>query len=327
MTTIRLFIRFSLALGFFQILIPVAWPQAYPVKPVRIIVPGSAGSGDTLARLIADGMSQVMGQQSIVEARPGANGIIATDIAAKSPADGYTVFLANIAQAASVSLYRNLPFDLERDFSAVTQVVSSPHVLILHPSLPVTSVKDLIQLAKLKPGTINYSSVGVGSSTFLAAELFKSQAQVDILHIPYKGGGPALTALLSGETSVYLAPLASALPQIRANTVRALAVTTAKRIPLTADIQTVAEAGLPGYEFANWYGFLVPAKTPKERIAALRSATISALNRDEVRKRIMDLSYITVGDQSEEFSAYIKTEIAKLTKLTRDLRLTVDAPL
>ncbi len=298
-----------------------AGEQGYPLRPLRIVVPGAAGSGDILARLTAEGLTQVFGRQVVVEARPGANGIIAAEAVAKSAPDGYSVFQVNIAQAASVSLYRSLPFDLNRDFATVTQTVSSPHVIVVHPSVPAKSVPELLKLAKAKPGAINYSSLGLGSSTFLAAELFKSQAGINMVDVPYKGGGAALIALISGETSIYFSPLASAMPYMRGAMLRPLAVTTANRVPLVPDLPTVAEAGLPGYEFANWYGLLVPAKTPGDIVSTLRTATITALNRSEINKRIIELSYIIVCDRPDQFAAYIKAEIAKLTKLAADLQL------
>jgi tripartite-type tricarboxylate transporter receptor subunit TctC len=301
------------------------WAQVYPAKPVRLVVPGQSGSGELLGRLIAAGLTESFGQQVFVDARPGANGIIAADNVAKAPPDGYTLFLVNIAQAANVSLYGKLAFDLVRDFSAVTQLTSSPHVAAVHPSLPVKSISELVKLAKANPGAINYSFAGTGSSTFLAAELFKRHAGVNVVHVPYKGGGAALTSIMAGETSVHFPPVASSLPYIRQGRMRALAMTSAKRLPFLSELPTIAESGYPGYEFVNWYGLLAPARTPKETITTIRVAAVTVLNRPDVSKRLIDLSYIAIGDQPEEFAAYVRSEVEKLAKLVRDLQLTAHA--
>ncbi len=301
------------------------WAQSYPVKVVRLLVAFSAGSGtDTIGRIVAGGLSEVFGQQVIVDNRAGAAGNIGAGIAAKAPPDGYTLFLVNMAYAANVSLYRNLSYDLLRDFSPVTQFATGPYVAVVHPSLPVQSINELVKLAKSRPGAIDYSSGGTGTATFLVVELFKRQAGVNLLHVPYRAGGEALTAVLSGEVSVYFAPLATALPQIQRGRLRLLAVTSAKRLPLLPEYPTVAESGYPGYEFGNWYGFLVPAKTPKETIATIRGATVSALNNPGVSKRLTDLGYLSIGDQPEEFGAHIKSEIVKLAKIIKALNLTAD---
>src|SRR6185369_6903815 len=250
-----------------------SWAQRYPAKVVRLLVPFSPGSGsDTLGRIIAGGLSDVFGQQVIVDNRAGAAGNIGAEIAAKAPPDGYTLLLANLGHAASVSLYRNLPYDVVRDFAPVTQLASAPAIVVAHPSLPVRSLDELVKLAKARPGAINYASGGVGTPTFVAAELFKAQAGINMLHVPYRSGGEALTAILAGEASVYFAPLAVALPQVRQGRLRPLAVTTMKRIRLVPDLPTVAEAGYPNYQSGNWYGLLAPVKTPRDVIATIRNA-------------------------------------------------------
>ena len=239
-----------------------------------------------------------------------------------APPDGYTLFEVNMGHAVNVSLYRNLPYDLLRDFAPVTQFASSPAVVVVHPSLPVKSIAELVRLARARPGAINYSSGGAGTPTFVAAELFKGQAKVDLLHVPYRAGGEALTAVIAGETSVYFAPLAPALPQIRQGRLRPLAVTSAKRLSLLPEYPTVAESGYPGYESGNWYGIMVPVKTPPETIATIRGAAISVLNNPQVSKRLSDLGYVPVGDRPEEFAAHLKSEIEKLGKILRELRVT-----
>ncbi len=299
------------------------WAQRYPAKVVRLLVPFSPGSGsDTIGRIVAAGLTDVFGQQVIVDNRAGAAGNIGADIAAKAPPDGYTVLLANMGHAASVSLHRNLPYDLMRDFAPVTQLASAPAIVVAHPSLPARSIGELVMLAKARPGAINYASGGIGTPTFVAAELFKARAGVNLLHVPYRSGGEALTAILSGEASVYFSPLATALPHVRQGRLRPLAVTTAKRVPLLPDFPTVDELGYPGYQSGNWYGLLVPARTPKETIAAIRAAALAVLNNETVGRRLNDLGYISIGDQSEEFAAHIKSEIESLGRILRESGVT-----
>ena len=302
-----------------------SWAQRYPAKVVRLLVPFSPGSGsDTLGRIIAGGLSDVFGQQVIVDNRAGAAGNIGAEIAAKAPADGYTLLLANLGHAANVSLYRNLPYDVVRDFAPVTQLASAPAIVVAHPSLPVRSLDELVKLAKARPGAINYASGGVGTPTFVAAELFKAQAGVNLLHVPYRAGGEALTAVLSGEVSIYFSPLATALPHVRQGRLRPLAVTAAKRVPVLPEYPTVAELGYPGYQSGNWYGLLVPAKTPKEIIAAIRAAAVAALNNETISRRLADLGYVAIGDQPEEFAAHIKVEIESLGRILRESRITAE---
>jgi tripartite-type tricarboxylate transporter receptor subunit TctC len=316
----------TLALWIAAIAVPAfATAQGYPAKVVRYLVPFTSGSAaDTLGRIVAGGLTDVFGRQVIVENRGGAAGNIGADIAAKSPPDGYTLLQGNMPLATNVSLYRSLPYDLVRDFAAVTQLASSPQVLCVHPSLPVKSVAELVKLAKSKPGAINYSSAGVGSTTYLAMEILKGMAGANLLHVPYRGGAEAVTAVVSGEASVSFLPLSTALPQVNQRRLRALAVSTAGRLPSLPAYPTIAEAGVAGYEFNNWYGVLVPAKTPKEIIAAVHAAAVAALNKPDVGKRLNDLGFIPVGDQPEAFAAYVRSEIERLGKLIRAFNLTAE---
>jgi tripartite-type tricarboxylate transporter receptor subunit TctC len=292
--------------------------QAYPVKVVRYIVPMGAGSGaDTIGRIVAAGLAEVSRQQVIVDNRVGAAGNIGADVAAKAPADGYSLFQVSSTHAINASLYRNLTYDLVRDFAPVTQLAFSPSVVVVHPSVPVKSVPELVRFAKARPGQMNYGSTGPGSATFLAAELFKSMSQVDIVHVPYRSGGEALTGIVAGETSVYFAPLAPTLPFIRQGRVRPLAVTTSQRLVQLPELPTVAEAGYKGYQAGNWYGILVPAKAAREVVAAVRTAVVAGLNEAATRKRLVDLGYIIVGDQPEEFGAFIKSEIGSFAEIIR----------
>jgi tripartite-type tricarboxylate transporter receptor subunit TctC len=313
-------VRAKFALPFCVLLACAAqgWAQTYPAKVVRYIVPMSAGSGaDTIGRIAATGLTQVFGQQVIVDNRTGAAGNIGADAAAKAPGDGYTLFQASSTHAANATLYKSLPYDLVRDFAPVTQLASSPSILVVHPSLPVKTVGDLVRLAKAKPGAINYASTGVGSATWAGAELFKDMAGIDLLHVPYRGGGESLTAVIAGEVSVYFAAMAVALPQIRQGRLRALAVTTAKRVPLLPDQPTIAESGYPGYENGNWYGIVAPAKTPKEIVSAINRAALAALKEASISNRLSELGYISVGDQPDQFATFIKSEVATLAKVIK----------
>ena len=295
-----------------------AFAQNFPSKVVRYVVPFTAGSGaDTLARIVVPGIGQVLGQQVIVDNRGGAAGNIGAEQAARAAPDGYTLMQAGMPLAANMSLYKNLSYELSRDFTAVSQLVQSPNMLVVHPSLPVKSVKELIALAKVKPGAINYSSSGAGSTIYLSFEFFKGMAGIDIVHVPYRGGAEAVTAIVSGETSVSFLPLATALPQTRQGRLRALAVSTAKRVPSLPEYPTLAEAGVPGFEFGTWYGVMAPAKTPREIIAVLQAATVASLRNPEVLRRLNDLGYITVGDTPEVFQAYVKSEVEKWAKVVK----------
>lgn len=312
--------------GLICIFAAACWAQPFPVKTVRWVVPSSPGGGaDTVTRLVANALPQVIGQRVVVDNRAGASGNIGADIAAKAAPDGYTWIMINNAQAANVSLYSKLPYDLIRDFAPVTQVDSSPHVVVVHPSLPVKSIDDLVKLAKAKPGVLDYASAGTGTVTFLAAELFKGQADVNMMHVPYKGGGESLLSIVSGETAVYFSPLVVALPHMRQGRLRALGVTSTKRISLVPEVPTIAESGYPGYEFNLWNGLLVPAKTPKETITAIRNAVIAVLNTPEVNKRMVEMSSTIIGSQPEEFGAFVKAEVDKLAKVVAKLNLTADS--
>lgn len=301
------------------------WAQTYPARPVRYIVPSLPGGGsDILGRMVAASIAQSFGQQVIVDNRAGGGGNIGAEIAAKAAPDGHTLFQMAVTHAINVSLYRNLAYDLVRDFSPVTRLASSPLVIVVHPSLPVKLIGELVALAKSRPGAINYASGGTGTPTYLAVELFKERAGVDLVHVPYKGGGGAQTSVLAGETSVYFANIVTALPHVRQGKLRALAVTSPKRVALLPECPTVAESGYPGYQSETWFGLLVPAKTPKETIAIVSAAAKSALNAPDVSKRLIELAYIPVGDQPEEFAAYIQSEVAALGKLVRRLRVQAD---
>jgi tripartite-type tricarboxylate transporter receptor subunit TctC len=287
--------------------------QPFPAHAVRMIVPFSAGSGsDAIGRVTAAGMTAALGQQVIVDNRGGAAGNIGAELAARASPDGYTLFLANLGHAANVTLYDNLGYDLVRDFAPVTQVATSPGAVVVHPSLPARTIAELVGLARARPGAINLSSGGTGSAMYVAGEIFRRQANITWLHIPYKSGGEALTAVISGEASVFFSPVATVLPHTRTGRLRALAVTSVKRLPLMPQTPTIAESGYPGYEAGNWYGLLVPAKTPRDRIVVLRSAAIAGLTSPAVSKQLVDLGFLFIGDEPEAFLAHIRSQIEKL---------------
>ena len=293
--------------------------SAYPTKPVRMIVASSAGSNpDTVGRVFAAGLSQILGQQVIVDNRAGAGGNIGAEIAARAPADAYTLFLAHTNHSINTALYRKLSYDILHDFAHVTLVATSAFVAVVHPSVPAKSVADLVNIAKTRPGELNYASAGTGSGTFFAAEYFIGMTKAKITHVPYTGGGPALASILSGETSVYFTPLATGLPHIRSGKLRALGVTAPKRVRELPEVPPIADT-LPGYEVLSWAGLMLPVKTPRELVQGVQKAAFAALARPDVAKRLEELGFAVVTSRPEEMEAYVKTEIDKYGKLIRQV--------
>lgn len=314
-------VKILLSIGALTCAAAPAAAQSYPQKPVRMIMPVSAGSGsDVIGRIIATGMSEHFGQQVVVDNRAGAAGNIGAEAAARAAADGYNVLFAFVGLAANAVLYENLRYDVLRDFAPVTLLGSSAAIVVVHPSLPVKSIAELVKLAKQKPGAINYASGGAGTPTYIGAELFKRQAGIDLLHIPYRAGGEALTSVIAGETGVYFAPLASTLSYLKQGRLRALAVTSTRRLGLLPQYPTVAELGYPDYESGFWHGLLVPAKTPREIIIPLRNAAVQVLNQPAVAQRLVELGYVSYGTTPEEFGVYLKSEINKLRNLLKGLK-------
>ena len=298
--------------------------QTYPTKPVRYVIPMSPGSGaDVIGRIVAIGLAPALGQQVVVDNRTGAAGNIGAELVAKAPPDGHTVFQGSMTHTTNVSLYTNLTYDFVRDFAPVTLLATSPASLVVHPSLPVNTVADLVAFAKARPGQLNYASTGLGTATFLAAEMFKERAGIDLLHVPYRGGGESLASVVTGETSVYFGPLPAMMSLIKQARLRALAVTTAKRVSAAPELPTIAESGYPGYETGNWYGILAPVKTPKETIGILHSAALAALRNPQVANRMSELGYVAIGSTPEQFAAHIRSEVQKLAKILAPLRGTV----
>ena len=299
--------------------------QSYPTKSVRYIVPSLPGGGsDIVGRLLAAHMSQTFGQQVVVDNRAGGGGNIGAEIAAKSAPDGHTIFQMAVTHAINVTLYDKLGYDLLRDFTPLTRLASSPLVVTTHPSLPVKTLAELVQAAKTRPGGINYASAGTGTPTYLAVESFKRRAGIDLVHVPYKGGGGAQSSILAGETQVYFANIVTAMPHVQAGRLRALAVTSPQRVPLIPDYPTIAESGYAGYQSETWFGLMLPAKTPRPVADAVRTAALAALNAPEVNKRLVDMAFIPIGDAAADFAAYIRAEIASYGKLVRELKVTAE---
>jgi tripartite-type tricarboxylate transporter receptor subunit TctC len=297
----------------------------YPNRPIRIVVPQSPGaSTDLTARLIGQKLNAAFGQSVVVDNRPGAGSIIGTDLVAKATPDGYTLLVVASSITLNPSLHKNLPFDSVRDLAPITQLSSFPNMLAVHPTLPVKTVKELIALAKAKPGAINYGSSGAGTGTHLSAELFKYMTGVDMVHVPYKGGGPAVQALLGGQVQLNFATIVSVLPHVRAGKLRAIALTTAKRSPSAPDVPTIAESGVSGYDHGPWNGFLAPARTPRAVIARLNEEVARILHTPETRALFMNEGAEPVGNKPEEFGAIIRTETAKWAKVIQAAGIKAD---
>lgn len=291
---------------------------AYPERPIQLIVPQSAGGGaDILARTIAAKLSQSLGKQVVVDNRPGAAGIIGTQTVAQAAPDGYTLLMGAIStHSMNPGLYKaRLPYDPVKNFTPVTVVASAPLLVVVHPSLPVNSVQELIALARAKPGKLNFSSAGSGNSTHLAGELFKISAKVDMVHVPYKGATPAETGLMAGEVSVMFSSILSALPHSKAGKMKALAVTSAKRSSEAPELPTVAESGLPGFEVNPWYGLFAPAGTPPEIVDKLQQEVARIVHMPDVKQRFATLGAEPVGNSPQEFKLFLDQEIAKWTKV------------
>ena len=286
--------------------------QAYPAKPIRLILPfPPGGSTDIVARLIGQKLTESLGQPVLIENRPGAGGNIAAETAARAAPDGYTLFQVNVANAIGATLYPKLSYDLITRFAPVIQLATTPYVLLAHPTVPAKNTAELIALAKARPGQLNYASAGGGSATHLSGELLKSMAGVNIVHVPYKGTGPAVTALLSGEVDLYFATVPAALPLVETKKLRALGVTSARRSPLMRDVPAIAEAGLKGYETSTWHGILAPAATPADIVVKLNAEIARTLAQPAVRERLVGQGLDPVGGTPEQFGAYLKTEISK----------------
>jgi tripartite-type tricarboxylate transporter receptor subunit TctC len=289
-----------------------AGAQTYPGKPIRFIVPFAPGGGnDILGRVVAQKLNEAFGVPVVVDNRGGAGGTIGTDLTAKAPPDGYTMLINNVSLAVNVTLYPKLPYDTLKDLEPVTLVGRQPNILVVHPGLPVKSVKELLALARAKPQHITYGSGGIGTSSHLATELLKMTAKIELTHVPYKGMGPALIDLIAGQTQLIMATMASALPFVRSGKVRALAVTPAKRAEVVPDVPTMIEAGVPGFEYSTWYGLLVPAGTPRPVVTRLHDAMVRILAAPDVKEKFGSQGVEPAATTPQEFKGYLQAEAAK----------------
>jgi len=299
--------------------VALAQSAAFPARPVRIVVPFPGGVADTLARLLAPKMGEALGQPVIVENKPGGSGTIGAQEVLRAPADGHTLFLGHIGtHAINAHLFAKLAYDPEKDFAPLTLLITVPNLLVVHPSVPAANVAELVAYAKAKPGALAYGSPGSGSSGHLAAELFKSLAGVDLVHVPYKGAAPALQDLMGGQIQLLFDTLAQALPQAKAGKVRALAVTTLKRQAVAPEIPTMDEQGFPGWETGPWFGLFVRAGTAEPLAQRLHAETVRTLQIPEVKDRLTAQGAAVVGNTPVEFTAFIRTEHARWGKVVRD---------
>ena len=310
----RLYLTLAAAVS--CLVVDAAHAQSYPERPVRAVVPFPAGGGtDILARLLLQRMSERLGANFVIDNRAGAGGTIGTEIVAKAPPDGYTILVASSSHTINPSVYKKIAYAPLRDFAPITLIASGPGLLVVHPSVPAKSVKELIALGKSKPGQLNYASAGNGTPPHLAAELFKAMAGVDFVHVPYKGNVPAFADLISGAVSLSFPTITSGLPQVRAGKLRALGVTSKQRSAVVPEVPTIAESGLPGYEASTWYGMLAPAATPAPIVAKLNRQMIDVLKLPDVREKLLAQGLEPVGNTPAEFTSIIATELVKWGKV------------
>ena len=299
--------------------------QEYPSRPVRLIVATVPGGGtDAIARILGSRLGELLGQQFVIDNRGGAGGIIGTEMVARAPADGYTLLMGFIASLVMNPALVRTPYDPIKDFSPVSLVAQAQYVMTIHPSIPPRTVKEFVAYAKSNPGRINYASAGNGTPVHLAAELFKSVAGVNLVHIPYKGGGPAAAAVLRGEAQIIFGSVTATLPQIKAGKLIALGVTGAVRSPAAPEYATIAELGYPGFEVTSWYGVLAPARTPSNVVTKLNTAVLSALHAREVREQMARQGLDPIGSTPAEFAAHLKRETAKWQRVIKDAGIKAD---
>lgn len=305
---------------------PQPQAQAWPSRAVRIVVPfGPGGSADFVGRLLGQRLTETLGQPVIVENRPGAGAMLGNEVVAKSPPDGYTLTIGTLGPfAVNQSLFRKVPYDSQRDFAPITLTGASSHVLVVHPSMPVKSMTDLIALAKQRPGQMTFASSGIGNATHLTGELFKSMAGLDVVHVPYKGGGAAVADLIGGHVAFSFASMPSAIPHVRAGRLRALAVAPAQRVSTAPELPTVAESGLPGFSSEDWQGVLAPAKTPQDIVMRLNGEIHKALGTAEVREKLDAQGFQVRLSTPQQFAELIRTESAKWARIVKEANIRID---
>jgi tripartite-type tricarboxylate transporter receptor subunit TctC len=297
----------------------------YPSRPVRMIVavpPG--GPADTLARLVGPHLSDALGQTVVIDNRPGANGIIAYEMAARSAPDGYTFVLVAAGVAINPSLYKEVRYDPIADFAPITHGISVPNILVVHAGVPAKTVGELVSHAKSQNGRFTFASAGKGTSGHLALELFRLSSGIEVIHIPYKGGGPALAELLGGQVQALFSIALAATPQIKAGKLRALGITSARRSPVAPELVTIAEAGFPGFEVVGWFGWLAPAKTPRAIVDRLNAEIVKVLNAPDVRERLLSQASEPVANSPSQFAQFIKSEHAKWARVVRDAKIRIE---
>jgi tripartite-type tricarboxylate transporter receptor subunit TctC len=305
--------------------LPAPAAQDYPAKPIRLVVPWVAGGGtDIVARIITQKLAENLGQPIVIDNRPGANGIIGAEIAAKAPPDGYTMILHAVEHFINASVYTKLPYDTVKDIAPVTLVATHYLVLIVSPAAPTKSVAELVALAKSKPQSVNFGSWGEGSLAQLSGELLKNMAAVNMTHVPYKGAPQAATDVMAGRISFMFTTMPTGLPQIQAGRLRALAVTSAQRLPFLADAPTMIESGYPGFEVQSWRGLFVPAKTPRGIIDVLHDQTVKVMQMPEVRERVLAAGFGVVTSTPGELAKFSKAELAKWAKVAKDAGVHID---
>ena len=293
--------------------------EPYPAKVIRVIVPYSpGGTGDNIGRAVGAKLGELLGQQVIIDNRPGAGGNIGAEATVRAAPDGYTVVMAATSLASNSALQRKMPFDPLKDLVPVSGCCEVPMIVVVHPSLPVKNIEQFVAYAKAYPGKLTYASSGIGTSSHLAAELFRVQTGVDMLHAPYRTDALAMPDLLSGQVPVMFMFQTTALPQVRAGKLRALAVSTAQRSPLAPELPTVAEAGVPGYEFSGWFGIFAPAATPTEIVNKLAAASVKAVQSPDLRERLSQQGFVPVASGPEQFAAFFRREVAKWARVVKE---------
>jgi tripartite-type tricarboxylate transporter receptor subunit TctC len=294
--------------------------QTYPTRPIHIVVPSSPGAGvtDIMARLVGQHLSARIGQQIVIDNRPGASGILGSEVVSRAAPDGYTLLVANVSLVVNPFLYPKMPYDPLKDFVPVTMINSAPLLLVVHPSIPAKSVTELIAFAMSHPGQLNYGSGGLGSTPYLAAELFNSLAGIDVVHVPYKGGAPALSDLVGGQLTFMIENMPGTMPYAKAGNLRALAITSPQRTELAPELPTMAEAGVPGYEISGWNGLFAAKGTPPDIVARLHSEVTKILRTPEVRQELATLGAEPVGDTPDEFAAFLRADAARWGKIIQE---------